>query len=452
MIHNRFYIITVLRVILIALTCLVIAFAVIKRADWYVAVNFIVLLVIQVILLLRYINRINRDLTNFFGAISSDDSSVVYKKTASSRSFEMLYSLFDLVNEKIQHLKIENTQRSFYLQHLVENAGIGIMSFKSTGEIDILNPSARILLNIPTSKIIRLLDDLDQGTMSQLRQLLPGRQHLIQFRLNEELTPLSVRVGEFIIQGETIRLLTFQNIKHELEENELVSWQKLIRTLTHEIMNSVGPISSSIRTIKSFFRENPAESGDQYIRLTDEKITDTVRGLDIIDERAQGMMEFVDKFRSLTIMPTLHLVEIKVMDLLQGIRLLFAAETNKRLIKLSVRVDPESLAVTADKQLIEQVLINLVMNSIQALDDQENKQIIMASFTDYAGRVLIQVSDNGSGISEEIRDKIFVPFFTTREKGSGIGLSLSRQIMRMHRGMISYKSSPGKETVFSLVF
>jgi two-component system nitrogen regulation sensor histidine kinase NtrY len=452
MIHNRFYIITIFRVTLIALTCLVIAFAAIKRADGYIAVNFVLLLVIQVILLLRYINRINSDLTNFFGAISSDDSSVVYKKAASSRSFEMLYSQFDLVNEKIQRLKIENTQRSFYLQHLVENAGIGIMSFKSTGEIDILNPSARILLNISPSKNIRLLDDLDQGTVSQLRQLLPGRQHLIQFRLNDELTPLSVRVGEFVIQRDTIRLLTFQNIKQELEENELVSWQKLIRTLTHEIMNSVGPISSSIRTIKSFYQENPAESGDQNILLTAEKITDTLRGLDIIDERAQGMMEFVEKFRSLTIMPALHLVEMKVIDLLQGIKLLFAAETNKRLIKLSVRVDPESLAVTADKQLIEQVLINLVMNSIQALDDQKNKQIIIAAFMDYAGRVLIQVSDNGSGISEEIRDKIFVPFFTTREKGSGIGLSLSRQIMRMHRGMISFKSTPGKETVFTLVF
>ena len=217
-------------------------------------------------------------------------------------------------------------------------------------------------------------------------------------------------------------------------------------------MNSVGPISSSIRTIKSFYQENPAESGNQNIRMTDEKITDTVRGLDIIDERAQGMMEFVDKFRSLTIMPTLHLAGIKIIDLLQGIKLLFTAETSNRHIKLSVRVDPESLAVTADKQLIEQVLINLVMNSIQALDDQKNKQIVMASFMDYAGRIWIQVSDNGSGISEEIRDKIFVPFFTTREKGSGIGLSLSRQIMRMHNGMISYKSTPGEETVFSLVF
>jgi two-component system, NtrC family, nitrogen regulation sensor histidine kinase NtrY len=452
MVQNRFYIITILRVILIAATCLVIAFAVIKRADWYIAVNFVLLLVIQVVLLLRYINRINRDLTHFFGAISNDDSSIVYKKVASSRSFEMLYSLFDLVNQKIQRLKIENTKRSFYLQHLVENAGIGIMSFKVGGEIDILNPSARILLNIQASKHIRNLADLDQGTVSQLSQLLPGRQHLVQFRLIDELTPLAVRVSEFIIQGETIRLLTFQNIQHELEENELVSWQKLIRTLTHEIMNSVGPISSSIRTIKSFYKENPPESGDRNILMTDEKITDTVRGLDIIDERAQGMMEFVDKFRSLTIMPTLHLAEVKVIELLQGIKLLFAAETKNRRIKLSVRVDPESLIVTADKQLIEQVLINLVMNSIQALDDQKNKLIVMAAFMDYAGRVLIQVSDNGSGINEEIRDKIFVPFFTTREKGSGIGLSLSRQIMRMHRGMISYKSSPGKKTVFSLVF
>jgi two-component system nitrogen regulation sensor histidine kinase NtrY len=452
MVHNRFTIITALRVILIALTCLVIAFAVIKRADWYIAVNFGLLLVIQVVLLLRYINRINRDLSYFFSAVSSDDSSILYKRGASSRSFEKLYSQFDLVNQKIQHLKLENTQRSFYLQHLVENAGIGIISFKSDGEIDILNPSARILLSIPLTKNIRHLNDLDPGTMSQLRQLIPARQHLLQFRLNDELTPLAVRVSEFIIQGETIRLLTFQNIKLELEENELISWQKLIRTLTHEIMNSVGPISSSIRTIKSFFRENPSESGNQDFLLTEEKISDTVRGLDIIDERAQGMMEFVEKFRSLTIMPALHLAEMKVTDLLQGIKLLFMAEANNRLITLQVQVDPESLVVTADKQLIEQVLINLVMNSIQAFDNQVKKQIVMAAFMDYAGRVLIQVTDNGSGISEEIRDKIFVPFFTTREKGSGIGLSLSRQIMRMHKGMISYKSTPGKETVFSLIF
>jgi signal transduction histidine kinase len=441
-----------IRVVLIAATCLVIAYAVIKRADWYIALNFMLLLVIEVILLLRYINRINRDLTNFFGAISSDDSSIVYKKVASSRSFEMLYSLFDLVNQKIQRLKIENTQRSFYLQHLVENAGIGIISFKSGGEIDIINPSARILLNIQASKPIRNLADLDQGTVNQLRNLLPGRQHLVQFRVNDELFPLSVRVSEFIIQAETIRLVTFQNIKHELEENELVSWQKLIRTLTHEIMNSVGPISSSIRTIKSFFQEIPAESGNQNIQLTDEKITDTVRGLDIIDERAQGMMEFVDKFRSLTIIPALHHANLKVNDLLQGIKLLFAAETNTRNIELSVRVDPESLVVSADKQLIEQVLINLVMNSIQALDGKNSKKIVLAAFMDYAGRVIIQVSDNGIGIREEIRDKIFVPFFTTREKGSGIGLSLSRQIMRMHGGVIIFKSNPGEETVFSLVF
>lgn len=452
MVNNRFHIITMIRVVLIAATCLVIAYAVIKRADWYIALNFMLLLVIEVILLLRYINRINRDLTNFFGAISSDDSSIVYKKVASSRSFEMLYSLFDLVNQKIQRLKIENTQRSFYLQHLVENAGIGIISFKSGGEIDIINPSARILLNIQASKPIRNLADLDQGTVNQLRNLLPGRQHLVQFRVNDELFPLSVRVSEFIIQAETIRLVTFQNIKHELEENELVSWQKLIRTLTHEIMNSVGPISSSIRTIKSFFQEIPAESGNQNIQLTDEKITDTVRGLDIIDERAQGMMEFVDKFRSLTIIPALHHANLKVNDLLQGIKLLFAAETNTRNIELSVRVDPESLVVSADKQLIEQVLINLVMNSIQALDGKNSKKIVLAAFMDYAGRVIIQVSDNGIGIREEIRDKIFVPFFTTREKGSGIGLSLSRQIMRMHGGVIIFKSNPGEETVFSLVF
>jgi len=452
MIHYRFYINLVIRVILLTLTSLMLAYAVFQRDDLYIAVNVLLLLIIQVFLLFNYVNRVNRDLTHFFSAVSNDDSTVVYKKTASGRSFEKLYELFDQINQRIQHLKMENSRRTFYLQHLVNNAGIGILSYTSMGKIDILNPAAKQLLNLSFFKKIQHLDDIDKVLVAQLKEIKSGEQRLLKTKAKDEPLPLSIRASEFPILGETIRLLTFQSIKNELEENELVSWQKLIRTLTHEIMNSIGPISSTIKTIRSFYEKVVVESSEEPVNFPKEVLTDTLRGLDIIDERAQGMLEFVNKFRSLTILPSLNYTDVKVNDLLMGIERLFGSEIESHRIKLSVVVDPESLCIKADKQLLEQVLINLVTNSIHSVKEKSEKKIKLAAFTDYTGKVWIQVSDNGKGISEDIIDKVFVPFFTTRENGSGIGLSLSRQIMRLHSGKISFTSVPGIETVFTLVF
>jgi len=450
MIQRRFYINTIIRVVFIALTCLILAFVLIKKSDLYLGINVLLLLIFQAGLLISYINRMNRDLTGFFTAISSDDSTIVYKKAAPSPSFEKLYEQFDKVNHRLQQLKLENTRRAFYLQHLVESAGIGLISYKSDGSIDILNPFALRLLNLSPLKNLNNMDDLDPEMVALFKLMQPGEQCLVNFRINDEMLPLSVRVSEFLIQGETVRLLTIQNIKNELEETELLSWQKLIRTLTHEIMNSIGPISSSIKTIKSFYESDASALSGGKTQLSAEILADTVRGLDIIDERAQGMLRFVDKFRSLTNVPVLQKVPIKVHDLLEGIAQFFMAEVRNNQIQLSVRVIPESLTLTADKQLLEQVLINLVTNSIHALEDCSNKKIWITAFSDLSGKFCIQVSDNGRGIREEIIDKIFIPFFTTREKGSGIGLSLSRQIIRMHGGRLTFKSVPGKETVFSI--
>jgi two-component system, NtrC family, nitrogen regulation sensor histidine kinase NtrY len=451
MIHHRFYVNVFIRVTFITLTSLVLAYIVFHRGDLYIAVNILLLLIIQVILLLHHINRVNRDLTVFFGAVSSDDTTVAYKKSAKGRSFENLYEQFDQISQRIQLLRLENSRRSYYLQHLVDNAGIGILSYSVGGKIDILNPAAKHLLKLSPSRKILMLDDMDPALTTQLSAIKSGEQCLLKAGSKLEPVPLSIRASEFVIQGDTIRLLTFQSIKNELEENEQESWQKLIRTLTHEIMNSVGPISSSIRTIRSFYEKEPVESGGP-VSFTRETLKDTLRGLDIIDERAQGMLEFVNKFRSLTIIPVPDRSVLKILELFAGIQRLFSSEIMRHHIKLTAVVNPESLCIKADKQLIEQVLINLVTNSIHSLEDREEKKIELAAFSHNMGRTWIQVIDNGKGISEEISDKIFVPFFTTKEGGSGIGLSLSRQIMMLHNGKITFTSVPGVETVFTLVF
>lgn len=452
MIHHRFYINLIFRVILLTATSLILAHAFIQKNDLYISVNVLLLLIIQVFLLLYYINRINRDLTYFFSAVSSDDTTVSYKKIAPGRSFEKLYELFDEVNLRIQQLKLENSRQLFYLQHLVDNADIGILSITSGNRIDIINPAARQLLNLSSSNAAKNFSDIGKSVVAQLKEIKSGEQRLLKTTTGHEALPLAIRASDFTFRGETIRLFTFQSIKNELEENELASWQKLIRTLTHEIMNSVGPISSTIKTIRSFYEKKAGELSGESLKFPKETLTDTLHGLDIIDERAQGMLDFVNKFRSLTILPTLNLTKVEIKELLSGIERLFSSEIQNLSIQMSVTVDPELLSITADKQLIEQVLINLVTNSIQALSEIFPRKIKMAAFSDLAGKVFIQITDNGTGISEEIRDRIFIPFFSTKEKGSGIGLSLSRQIMMLHNGKIAFHSVPGVETVFTLVF
>jgi two-component system nitrogen regulation sensor histidine kinase NtrY len=181
---------------------------------------------------------------------------------------------------------------------------------------------------------------------------------------------------------------------------------------------------------------------------------DRLKGVEkeFLDERAQGLLDFVEKFRSLTLMPTLSLSLFSVKELLMNIEGLFATDIVTQHINLTTEVIPDALKLTADRKLIEQVIINLVTNSMHALENVKEKRIRLSAFTDYQGKTWIQVADNGEGISEENADKIFVPFFTTKEKGSGIGLNLSRQIIRLHKGKISFVSVPGKETVFSVVF
>ncbi len=452
MIHHRFYINVIFRVVLLTVTSLILAYTVIRRNDLFISLNVILLIIIQVILLFHSINRVNRDLSHFFSAVSSDETTVSYTKATPGSSFDKLYELFDEINRRIQQLKLENSRRSFYLQHLVDNAGIGILSVTSDNKIDIINPAARQLLNISASSGTTYPDDIDKSVMVQLKEIKPGEQRLLKTATGHEILPLAIRASDFTFRGDTIRLFTFQSIKNELEENEQVSWQKLIRTLTHEIMNSVGPISSTIKTIRSFYEKKAEESSGPSLEFPTETLTDTIHGLDIIDERAQGMLDFVSKFRSLTILPVLNLANVEVRDLLRGIERLFSSEILSLNIQMSIVVDPESLSITADKQLIEQVLINLVTNSIQSLSEKTQKKIKLTAFKDYAGKVFIQITDNGNGISEDIRERIFIPFFSTKEKGSGIGLSLSRQIMMLHNGKISFTSVPGVETVFTLVF
>jgi nitrogen fixation/metabolism regulation signal transduction histidine kinase len=263
-----------------------------------------------------------------------------------------------------------------------------------------------------------------------------------------EILKLSVRKAVFKIQDNTINLVSLQNIRTELEEEEIEVWKKLISVLTHEIMNSVTPIKSLTGTVIKMYEKSRISE----VSKEPENSDDILLALNTIQKRSNGLLSFVDTYRNLTKIPRPVFCEIELRSLLHEITILMDNELKSADIVISTEVNPENLKLTGDEKLITQVLINLVKNSIDSVNNKTNRNIQIKASQSPSSDIIIQVVDNGTGISADQIDKVFIPFFTTKEKGSGIGLSLSRQIMKLHGGTISVFSKPGEETVFSLRF
>jgi signal transduction histidine kinase len=258
---------------------------------------------------------------------------------------------------------------------------------------------------------------------------------------------LAVRVSRFQLQGEPHALASIQDLRNELEEKEMEAWQQLTSVLTHEIMNSVAPISSLASTA-----HRRLQTSDENGTVSDDAAADVREAVDTIERRSESLINFVDAYRSFSDIPSPEYEVIDAEDLLDNVRRLLRAQIEEQALSVTISVDPPDLTLTADPDLLDQVLINLALNAIQAVEDQKEARIELRAYVDRRSRPVIQVEDNGPGIPSDVQEKIFVPFFTTKEDGSGIGLSLSRQIMRLHGGSISVRSTPDEGTVFTLRF
>ena len=339
------------------------------------------------------------------------------------------------------------------MQTVMQHVGIGLVSFQSNGEVELINTAARRLLHVPHLKNIHSLESLSRPLVEKLLAMKSGERALIKVEDKSELLQLAIYATEFKMREQKFTLVSLQNIQSELEEKEMEAWQNLIRVLTHEIMNSVTPIASLAATLHDLLRHERSRSEPRSAPQENvEAASDLSEGLQTIRKRSEGLLHFVDAYRNLTRIPkpNFHVVPVKI--LFEQVRQLMRAQVAAKAIALSVKIEPESLEVTADPDLVEQVLINLLLNAIQAVEHRAEARIALRAFLDDRGRVNVQVSDNGPGILPEVLEKVFIPFFTTKQGGSGIGLSLSRQIMRLHRGTISAQSRTGVETVFTLRF
>lgn len=422
-----------------------------KRQEYIISSIILASLVIlQIASLVRYVERTNKRLTTFLESIRHSDFVSSFSDHGLGKSFDDLNTAFNEVINEFKKTRAAKEEHFNYLQTVVQHISIGIIVFQHNGKVDIFNNAAKRMLNLSGIRFIHELENVDENMAEVILGMKAGDKNLIKVFVDNELLQLSVRATEFRMRGDDFVLVSLQNIHSELEAKEMDSWQKLIRVLTHEIMNSITPIVSLSGTVKDILIE---EETMELRRDLDEEDVDSILGaLNTIEKRSQGLLNFVQVYRNLTRIPKPNFRYVEVNDLFQSVYNLLEPKIKEQKIQCRIHVVPRDLKVTADPDLIEQVLINLVINSIHALKDIPEPKIKILALTSPNNRVSISVSDNGHGIKPDIMEKIFVPFFTSKKEGSGIGLSLSREIMRMHKGNITVRSKADEETTFTLHF
>lgn len=412
----------------------------------------LVIMGIQVISLYKYLDKSRESQLTFLQAIKKRDFSQSYATDTANVEQNEINAEFNEIMDQFNQIRKEREADFQYLKNIVQHVGIGLITFQKNGDVQIVNTAAKKLLKFKHIDNIRELSNLSEELVDIFFRLKTGGRDLIKLSIQGDIVQLAVYAIELTLRGKEFKLISVQNIQSELEEKEMEAWQNLVRVLTHEIMNSVTPISSLANTMEDELKEQLADDGDDKRTLKRDEIEDLHLAIQTIQKRSSGLIRFVQDFRNLTHIPKPKLAVVKVGPMIDQISLLMKTEIESQGIDLTINVEPGDLTINADKELIEQVLINLIKNATQAFDEQTHKLVeVRASYND-KGRPVISVKDNGNGIDEEALQKIFIPFFTTKKHGSGIGLSLSRQIMRQHQGVLAVKSKVDEGTEFELRF
>jgi signal transduction histidine kinase len=454
MISRRFRFQCFIRVLALALS--IAAFVLVLTRTRLYAVDVLLGLAIlyQFLSLVLYVERTNRELARFLLALRYHDFSLTFKDEKLGGAFDRLRQAFTEIMDSFRKVRMEKEEHYQYLQIIVQHVGIGLLAFQGNGDVELINPAAKKLFRVPFLKNIKALESFSPELLRTLQTMRPHQRALVKVEAGGDVLNLALYSREFKLRDQRFTLVSIQNIQSELEEKEIESWQKLIRVLTHEIMNSITPIASLASTIDDLIEESSGprrteQAGDD---ARGEALADIHHAAQTIQKRSRGLLQFVDAYRNLTLIPQPRPETFPIGELFERVEKLMAPQVREKVRDLRSSVEPEDLRLFADPALIEQVLINLLLNAAQAVAGQEDARISIAAHQDGQARILIQVKDNGPGIPPENIDKIFIPFFSTKEGGAGIGLSFSRQVMHLHRGSISVHSRPGEETVFTLRF
>ncbi len=449
MISRKFYVQLIIRVVILSFTALVMAFVFFKT-HYILSILFLFFFSLQTAFLIRHLNHNNRKIAYFFNSIKNDDFTLRFPEYGSAKSFNELNRSLNILNDKIQNIYIKNQAQEQYYQEILKQAEIGILTYNKKGHILFANPKVEKLLNYTPLNHIKQLAQVDKKLYELFNNLAPFERMLFQLTNERETIQLTIKSSEIVSNDEVLKLITIQDIHNELDKKETDSWIKLIRVLTHEIMNSVTPITSISESILHYYKD---EDGIVETTQIDEtKIRMTAKGLEVIKNQGNDLMSFVQSYRSFLNVPVPDKKIINGYEFLEKVKVLISQEAGFASISFDILKKSEDLEIYADEKQITQILINLSKNAIQALKETDHAKLQFVLGMTTEGKKYITVQDNGPGIPPDIMNQIFVPFFTTKKDGTGIGLSLSKQIMHLHGGSLTVHSIPNQETLFSLFF
>jgi two-component system, NtrC family, nitrogen regulation sensor histidine kinase NtrY len=449
MIYKSFNLAVVIRLLIIVLFGAILGINVYQH-NWVVSIFLFLLAFISGWNLFYFLNSINRKIAFFFDAVSNDDTTLHFSEKLHTKSLNELHHSLNRLNKHISNIKIANEHNEKFFKEMMQYSATGLMAVDDKGYVELINDSALDLIGLRHISHIQLLQQKKSELYEQMIQIGPGQSRTIKMLQGTDLRLLSLKVSLLNFSNVKYRLYSIYDIKAELEENELDSWQKLIRVMTHEIMNSIAPITSLSNTLSRIFTKDNEPL--PVNKITEHHISNTIHGLDVIEKTGKGLMHFVEDYRKLTKIPKPVFKPIQVIHWLDSIELLMKSKIEEENIELRIVKKDFYQNLIGDEKLLSQVIINLLNNAIDALSNTKEKKITINVIESSAGKLKISVTDNGIGITPEEIEKIFIPFYTTKENGSGIGLSLSRQIMRLHKGSISAFSIPGEQTTFVLNF
>jgi two-component system, NtrC family, nitrogen regulation sensor histidine kinase NtrY len=425
------------------------------------------LLIWQTANLYAYVTGLNRKLTQFLESIRYSDFTISFRTGSNlGPTFRELNVQFNEVMDAFQRARAEKEANLHYVNTIIQHVNVGLLTFDASEQVELVNQAALRLLGIyrlrmlsdlesAHPELVKLLRDADTSPTERNRPAAANGPLLYQINKGRMEGELSVRCTAVRLRGRLVTVVSLQNIRTELQQRELDAWQNLTKVLRHEIMNSITPIVSLAGTMRDIVETDlvPLEETKDQTNFPStvfaSSISDLRDALATIEQRGAGIMKFVDAYRHFTTIPQPVLTDVAVEQLLRHVAQLMQTEARKS--QVTITVSSPDLVIRADAGQIEMVLLNLLKNAIESLTRVNNPTVQLTALSSN-NQIVIQVADNGPGIEPEAMEQIFIPFYTTKKTGSGIGLSLSRQIMQRHGGQLLAESTPGAGSVFQLIF
>jgi nitrogen fixation/metabolism regulation signal transduction histidine kinase len=443
---KKFSWLIIFRTVLTIITVIILTQVLIKDGYHITTLVLSILLLGQLAELVNFVSKTNAELVRFFDAVRHADFSQRFELKHVGSGFDEMGSAFNEILARIQASRHHQELEVKHLKALVEHVPVPLISIHHNDQITLWNNSARRLFG---SHNVTKTDDLTQFGQffsEQLKALPIGKRDLINIIIDGQDHRLSISATQVVSTNSTETLLSLQDIQSELDLAQLQAWQDLVRVLTHEIMNSITPVASLAKTATDIVEE--VRSSSHLPQQISEDLEDVAEAVATVARRSEGLMKFVSSYRRLTHLPVLNKKLIKISTLIQQVQALACQDWHSKNIKLHVNIKPPTLDISVDINMIEQVLLNLLKNAEQAIEDQSNSlhnlnnqaYVMIDVFLNLRGKVVIEVSNDGPVIPEEIIKEVFVPFYTTKTEGSGVGLALSRQIMLAHQGSINLRN------------